>query len=223
MNEQAEVFSEDEAWRLLHFHFAEPGGLFDQIDKGRVIDVKMGDTPEECPELQAIQQALQGLNRAWETTTIFPKWQVALLWSVVPRLEDMLPRYPQHALMLHMLHAKLVLWMYSALYTREREYPTEMKVIHDVTFHMKGLRSFCNELRFGKIDMEAFEELVRAVKFLSLLWRERTAIPRRAAWLFIYVPLADWDASVYEGERRKQLDGMRQLLYSCIEDCLRIN
>jgi hypothetical protein len=218
MKKEAEIFLHEDAWNVLRKHFTESGGLFDQIDHGRNIHVSFGDQPEECQELEEIKQTLMRIHHSWEGVDALPKWQVCLLWSVAPRLESILLRTTE-PLMIHILHGKILTWIDIALSNADRERNPEYLVVHHIAVHMKGLKGFSTELRFGFIDMDAFEELIQAITILCITWKERSTIPRLGAWLLLLVPLKDWDAKVYTEEQRKQLEGMKQRLYALIDEC----
>lgn len=220
MRNESEVFLEDNAWSVLRKHFVERDGLLDQIDQGRNIQVRLWNEPEQCVELQEIQKALEIVHNSWGSKHALPKWQIRLFWSVAPRVEEMIQRHPAQALTLHILHAKLFTWFGNALNELSREYYPEDLIIHDIAVHTRELKGFGTELRFGKVDVEAFEELVQAVTILRTIWKGQLEIPRMAAWLFILVPIMSWGASVYTGEQRKQLAGMKRRLYVLVEDCL---
>ena len=106
-----------------------------------------------------------------------------------------------------------------ALSDGDQEPNPEYLIIHDIMVHMKGVKGFSTQLRFGDIDLVAFEELIQAVNVMRLVWKERLMIPRLGAWLLLLVPLKDWDAKAYKGEQRKQLAEMKQRLYALIDEC----
>ncbi|MBV9615558.1 MAG: hypothetical protein JO031_08885 [Ktedonobacteraceae bacterium] len=218
MKKEAEVFFPEDAWNVLRKHFMESGGLFDQIEHGRNIRVSLGDQPEDDQELEEIKQALMSIHHSWEGMDALPRWQVCLLWSVAPRLEVML-RDTTEPLMVHILHARLFTWIELALSNTDQERSSEYLMIHDIMIHMKGLKGFSTQLRFGSIDLDAFEELIQAVNVLSLAWKEQSMVPRVGAWLLLLVPIQSWDAKVYKGEQRKQLAEMRLRLYALIDEC----
>lgn len=218
MKKDAEVFFPEDAWEMLRKHFTEPDGLFAQIDHGRNMRLSLGDQPEEYQELEETRQALMRIHHSWEGVDELPKWQVCLLWSVAPRLESMLLRTTE-PLMIHILHAKILTWIELALSNTDRERNPEYLIIHDIMVHMKGLKGFSTQLRFGRIDRDAFEELIQAVNVLVLAWKKQSMIPRIGAWLLLLVPLKDWNAKVYTGEQRKQLEEMKQRLYALMDEC----
>ena len=220
MKKEAEIFCSEDAWNALRKHFTESGGLFDQIDHGKNIRVSLDiHQSEEDQELEEIKQALMGIHHSWEGIDVLPRWQVCLLWSVAPRLEGMLLRTTE-PLMIHILHAKILTWIELALSNTDREPNPEYLIIHDITVHMKGLKGFSTQLRFGRIDLDAFEELIQAVNVLVLAWKERSMIPRVGAWLLLLAPLEDWNGNVYTEEQKKQLAEMKWHLYTLIDRCL---
>src|SRR5579884_1444783 len=160
MQEITEVSSFEDAWKVLRKHFTEQGGLLDQMEHARKVLVSLGDQPEEYQELRDIKAALEIIHQSWGTTDTLPKWQVCLLWRVAPRLENML-RYTAEPLPIHILHSKILKWIDNALsmYDQMIRNP-ESLIAHDVAMHMMALKSFTTELRFGRIDSPAFEELI---------------------------------------------------------------
>ncbi|GCE24384.1 hypothetical protein [Dictyobacter kobayashii] len=213
------LYAEEEAWRVLRQHFIEPGGLLDQIDHGKPIQVHPGNKPQTCQELQAIQKALAEVQSSWEGRHELPKWQIDLMWRIAPRLEELLQHPPVPPLTLHLLHANLFVWFSNALNELNSFYYPEDLIIHDIAMHTMGLRSFTLELRFGTIDVEAFEELIHALKELNECWKGKSVIPRMAAWLLILVPIGNWDATVYTHEQKTQLAKMKRGLYTLIQNC----
>ncbi len=214
------IFVTDEAWHLLRKHFTMNEGLFDQIEQGRIVEIRMGDQPERSTELEEIQQALKDIRQSWTTMQQLPKWQVCLLWSVAPQIDAMLQRFPKNALMLHILQAKLFTWFEQTLIDFEQEQMQEYLLVNDITTQMSETKNFSMELRIGRIDQAAFEQLVQAIMVLRTTWRGQTTLPRLAAWLFILVPLQSWNASGRSKEQKGHISAMKLQLYSLIEACL---
>ncbi|MBA2284200.1 MAG: hypothetical protein H0W02_01820 [Ktedonobacteraceae bacterium] len=219
MYKDTDIVVENDVWSMLKKHLVDEGGLLDQLEQGRVIQVELGNQPEKHQDIQDIRRVIDALRHFWRARQTLPRWQLCLLWSVIPRLERLILRFPESPLPLHILRAKFLTWFCDALDTFERGQIDQDLLLHDLEFHMKELRSFGAELRFGQINLSAFAELALAISILRSAWHGRVVLPRRAAWLLMLVPLMSWDASAFSQEESQQLEGMKRQLYALIDAC----
>ena len=220
MEKERENLSEEQVWEVLKQHFTQPGGFLDQIERGKDVQIKPGVQADEYQELKDIHLALEVIRQRWTGMEELPKWQICCLWRCVLHLENLVQRSPKKGVSLYILRAKILGWLESLLHDLDQESVSERMVIHDITLHMRNWSSFGASLRFGQIDLTAFEETVQALTVLHRIWKERTIISRFAAWLLFLVPLLNWDASIFSMEQKRQLDDMKQILYTLIEECL---
>ena len=206
-------------WEIIKKHFFEEDGLLAQVEQGRILTMKM-DASRQIEEVQEVKEALEIIRQSWEGKETLPTWHLALLWNVVLRLEKMWQDYPEQALALHILWAKFLTWLIDAAIPIEQGIDPEQATINGVIVHLKGKKSFTLYLRLGQIEMDAFEELVQALQVLQKFWQGRTILPRLALSFIVNIPLADWDASFYTHEQKRQLERMKQHLYKLISECL---
>lgn len=201
---------------MLKRHFTEHDGLLDQIEHGRVIAVKFGAELETCQELRDIQRALQVIGSSMQSTV--PKWQISLLLSVEPRMQNMIRRMPEQSLVLHILHAKLFTWFTDVLHDSQYEPDSDDIIENSVA---RGLSDLSLNLRLFDIDQEAFVELLQTMNVFIHQWQDQSSVPRLVAQHFVEVPIMDWSAQWYHrGNSKEQIEEMKRQLLSLIGKCL---
>lgn len=204
------------AWNILKKHFTEHDGLFDQIEHGRIISVKFGAEPETCRELQDIQRALQVIGSSMQSTV--PKWQISLLLSVEPRIQEMIRRMPAQSLVLHTLHAKLFTWFLNVLHDSRYEPDSSDAIENSIA---RGFSNVSLDLRLFDINRETFAELLQTMNVFMHRWQDQSSIPRFVAQHFVEVPIMDWNAQWYHRKNNKEeIEKMKQKLLACIEKSL---
>ncbi|HEU5230416.1 MAG TPA: hypothetical protein VFU49_21530, partial [Ktedonobacteraceae bacterium] len=177
---------------------------------------KFGVEPETCQELRDIQQALQVIRFSVQSTV--PKWQISLLLSVEPRIQDMIKRMPEQSLVLHILRAKLFTWFTNVLHDSRYEPDSADTIENSVA---RGLSDLSLNLRLFDIDQEAFVGLLQTMNILIHQWQDQSSIPRLVAQHFVEVPIMDWSTQWYHrGNSKEQIEEMKRQLLALIEKCL---
>jgi|GEM_PF-2903151 hypothetical protein len=209
MSEEITSFQAENVWGLLHHHFFEKEGLLDDIEHGRGIKQEF---------LSEIEHALLLVQSEWERQSVVSRKKVYLLWSVFPRLEQILHRSLEDK-ELRLLVQSLAQQM-EAIFRTPVSLWKEEEALAVLLQQIVGGPSFGHALWQGHINITFFQHLLNQIEEFKLLWNGKQDIPKRAGEAIIAIELLPWSSEQFSVAERHKLEEMKHLLYGEINRCL---
>lgn len=205
-----EEFSLEQAYEIVRLHLSESGGLMDYIERGSGVNNN---------HVHMLEQAVVRIQREWQNVTVVPKSIVQMLYTVFPRLEKNIQRYPHRESELNNFYFQFAQWI-DNLFAEEPL--SEEAAIAIVQQQISGFRPLALELREGHgLNEVSLDVFFSALDVLTNAWKPKEHISKLAAGSLInaqdvFISLS----GVYSSIGEEKLQEIKQQVSTRIAQCL---